>query len=328
MVGVPQVWELLRKGIVAKVEEGGSLKRSVFNLAVKAKSRAMEKSIPGVAGVTNALVFNQVQRATGGRLRTLFNGGSTLARSTQSYLSAALVKMIQGYGLTEGTAMACILHPNWVSYGSVGGPVPGAEIKLVDRPEEGLGYLSTDSPPRGEIYVRGPAVFKGYFNRPQLDAEAFTEDRWFKTGDIGQWNDDGTLTIIDRIRNHMGLSGGRYITLERLEAIYRCCSFVLNGCVLAYPNHTNPAMVVIVHPTNLPVFARKHGLNVRSEQEMEALCESPHFVQICLNELNSLAKKEGLQGQELLEAIVLTTDDWTAEGGFLTAAQSKCPPPS
>jgi len=320
MIGVPQVWELLRKGIMAKVEEQGQLKKSVFNLAVKAKSRAIEKSIPGVAGVANALVFNQVRQSTGGRLRTLFNGGSMLARSTQTFLSGALVKMIQGYGLTEGTAMACVLHPSWVTYGSVGGPVPGAEIKLVDRPEEGLGYLSTNDPPQGEVYVRGPAVFKGYFNRPQLDIEAFTHDRWFKTGDIGQWNKDGTLSIIDRVRNHVRLSGGRYVALERLEAIYRPCLFVLNGCVLAYPNHTNPAMVAVVHPINIAAFARRHTIDF---EEIEDLCNNPRMVELCLNELNALAKKEGLRDNELLEAIVLTTDDWTPESGFLTAAQSE-----
>lgn len=297
------------------------MKKGIFNVAVKVKSRAIEKSIPGIAGVTDALVFKQVQTATGGRLRTLFTGGSSLARSTQAFLSAALVKMIQGYGLTEGTAMACILHPSWTTYGSVGGPVPGAEIKLVDRPEQGLGYLSTSNPPQGEIYVRGPAVFKGYFNRPDLDAEAFTPDRWFKTGDIGQWNKDGTLTVIDRVRNHVRVASGRFVAIERLESIYKCASFLLNGCVLAYSNHARPAMIIVVHPANLKLFAKKNGFP--SSIDLEDLCEDRRLVTHCLNEMNAMGRKEGLEDHELLEAIVLTTDEWSPESGLLTAAQSE-----
>jgi len=97
MVAVPQVWEIMKKGIQRKVEESGGLRKSVFNLAVRAKSVAMEHSIPGVQGVTDAIVFNAVKKMTGGRLRTLMNGGGTVSRTTVQFLSAALVQMIQGY---------------------------------------------------------------------------------------------------------------------------------------------------------------------------------------------------------------------------------------
>ena len=102
--------------------------------------------------------------------------------------------------------MACILNPDWHVFGAVGGPVPAAEIKLVDAKE--LGYFSTNELPQGEIWVRGPAVFKGYYKREDLDKEAFAEGGWFKTGDIGQWNKDGTLAIIDRLKNLVKLAGG------------------------------------------------------------------------------------------------------------------------
>lgn len=224
-----------------------------------------------------------------------------------------------GYGLTESSAMACILNPGWMQYGSVGGPVPCAEIKLVDASE--AGYFSTNTPPQGEIYVRGPAVFKGYYKRPDLDAEAFTEDKWFKTGDVGQWNPDGTMSIIDRLKNLVKLAGGEYIAIEHLESIYKSCPLVANGAIIASGDHNQPMMVVVVHPQNLPAHVKKNGL--RSGEDIDALCHDEKVVDAVLKELNVVGKKQGLKGLESLEAVVLTADEWTPESGFLTAAQSE-----
>ena len=222
-----------------------------------------------------------------------------------------------GYGLTESTAMACILNPAWHNVGSVGGPVPAAELKLVDAKE--LGYFSTNN--QGEIWVRGPAIFKGYYKRPDLQEEAFAPGGWFKTGDIGQWNKDGTITIIDRLKNLIKLQGGEYIAIEHLEAVYKSCPLVANGAVIANPQHNAPAMVVVAHPVNLPAFAKKNGLG--DGEDLEHLCKDEKVVDAALRELVSVGKKQGLKGMELLEAIVLTEDEWTPESGFLTAAQSK-----
>jgi long-chain acyl-CoA synthetase len=215
--------------------------------------------------------------------------------------------------------MACILNPSWNVVGAVGGPVPAAEVKLVDAKE--LGYLSTNDPPQGEIWVRGPAIFKGYYKREDLDKEAFAEGRWFKTGDIGQWNKDGTLSIIDRLKNLVKLAGGEYIAVEHLESVYKSCPLVSNGAIIANGEHNQPAMVVVAHPTNLPAFAKKNGLG--DGEDLEALCKDERVVDAALKELNATGRKQGLKGLELLEAIVLTEDEWTPESGFLTAAQSE-----
>ena len=215
--------------------------------------------------------------------------------------------------------MACILNPAWTNLGSVGGPVPAAEIKLVDVKESG--YFSTNNPPQGEIWLRGPAIFQGYYKRPDLQDEAFGKGGWFKTGDVGQWNKDGTLTIVDRIKNLIKLQGGEYIAVEYLESIYKSCPLVANGAIIANPEHHQPAMVVVAHPVNLPAFAKKNNLG--SGEDLEHLCSDDKVVDAALRELNAVGKKQGLKGMEQLEAIVLTADEWTPESGFLTAAQSK-----
>ncbi|ODN72837.1 hypothetical protein, variant [Cryptococcus amylolentus CBS 6039] len=317
MVGVPAVWELIRKGILSKVDQAGGLKKSIFNFALKAKTAANTYGIPFVAGLTDAIVFDGVRAQTGGNLKIMFSGGGAVSKSTQHFLSTALVTMIQGYGLTESTAMAAILNPGWMQFGAVGGPVPAAEVKLVDAPE--AGYLSTNDPPTGEILVRGPAIFRGYYKRPDLDKEAFTEDGWFRTGDVGQWNKDGTLSIVDRLKNLVKLSGGEYIAIEYLESIYKSCPLVANGAVIANGEHNKPAMVVVGHPQNLPAFAKKNGLG--EGEDLEHLCTDEKVAEAALKELNAVGKKAGLKGMELLEAIVLVADEWTPESGFLTAAQ-------
>ncbi|OCF30674.1 long-chain acyl-CoA synthetase, partial [Kwoniella heveanensis BCC8398] len=317
MVGVPAVWELIRKGILGKVDSAGALKKNIFNFALGAKQTAHKYSIPFVGAVTDKVVFDGVRAQTGGRLKILFNGGGAVSRSTQAFLCTALVTMIQGYGLTESTAMACILNPGFMQYGAVGGPVPAAEIKLVDAKE--AGYFSTNDPPQGEILIRGPAIFKGYYKRPDLDKEAFTEDGWFRTGDVGQWNKDGTLAIIDRLKNLVKLAGGEYIAIEHLESIYKSCPLVANGAIIANGEHNNPMMVVVAHPQNLPNFAKKNGLG--DGEDLEHLCTDERVVDAALKELNNVGKKAGLKGLELLEAIVLVADEWTPESGFLTAAQ-------
>lgn len=100
--------------------------------------------------------------------------------------------------MTESCGMCTLLPPELQQTGSVGLPVPSIEIKFIDVPE--AGYSSQNNPPTGEICIRGPSVTKGYFKRPDLneDESVFTKDGWFRTGDVGQWNEDGTLSLIDR----------------------------------------------------------------------------------------------------------------------------------
>ena len=94
--------------------------------------------------------------------------------------------------------MCTLLPPEYMQFGVVGLPVPSVEIKLLDVPASG--YLSSNALPQGEICIRGPSVFKGYYKRPDLneDETIWTKDGWFRTGDVGTWNIDGTLTLIDR----------------------------------------------------------------------------------------------------------------------------------
>ncbi|KZT68547.1 acetyl-CoA synthetase-like protein [Daedalea quercina L-15889] len=317
MVGVPQVWEMIRKGIEGKVNQGGSFKRSMFNASVSIK----KAGVPGLSELADSAVFSQVRSATGGRLRLALSGGAALSVETQEFLSLALVKMVPGYGLTETCGMTTIFPPEYSKVGEVGLPVPSMEIKLKDVPE--ANYLSTNNPPQGEVWVRGASLTKGYFKRDDLnnDPTIFTPDGWFRTGDVGQWNPDGTLSLIDRIKNLVKLSGGEYIALERLESVYKSCNLVSNICVHAHPDAKQPIAVIIPHEQNLRHAIESKSIGPPAHTALPDLCEDDRVRELVMKECNAVGKKNGFKPMEILEGIILTADEWTPESGLVTAAQ-------
>jgi len=317
LVGVPQVWETIRKGILSKVNASGTLRKNIFHGAMAVK----KANVPVLASFAD-LVLNGVKAATGGRLRLAMSGGAALSRETQEFLSVALVTMLQGYGMTESCAMCAILPPELMQYGAVGLPVPCTEIKLIDVPE--AGYKATGNPPQGEVCIRGPAVTKGYYKRPDLneDETIFTKDGWLRTGDVGQWNPDGTLSVIDRIKNLVKLQGGEYIALERLEAVYKSCNWVANICVHASAEAKQPIAIIIPHEVHLRhAFAQRSLPGIDSTAPLADLCHDKAVQALMLKECNAVGKKNEFKAMEMLEAVILTADEWTPESGLVTAAQ-------
>ena len=124
------------------------------------------------------------------------------------------------------------MTPESFEYGSVGVPMACTEIKLVDVPD--AGYFANNKPSQGEIWLRGPSITKGYYNRDQETKEAFTEDGWFKTGDIGQWEPSGTIKIIDRKKNLVKTLNGEYIALEKVAASLLLSVLIVVGIPLPH----------------------------------------------------------------------------------------------
>ncbi|KAG6331447.1 hypothetical protein ID866_7643 [Astraeus odoratus] len=321
MVGVPAVWETIRKGIIAKVNASGAVKKNLFNGAYTLK----KAKVPVLGQLADDIVFKNIRAATGGRLRLALSGGAALSRETQEFLSIALVTVLQGYGMTESTAMCAILPPELMQFGSVGLPSPAVEVKLRDVPE--AGYKSTNNPPQGEVCIRGPAVTKGYYKRPDLnnDENIFTKDGWLRTGDVGQWNPDGTISLIDRIKNLVKLQGGEYIALEQLESVYKSCNLVANICVYASADAKQPIAIIIPHEANLrhALESGKASSNggVDPAASLSNLCNHKAVQELVLKECNAVGKKNGFKSMEILEAVILTSEEWTPESGLVTAAQ-------
>ncbi|KAJ7750931.1 long-chain-fatty-acid-CoA-ligase [Mycena maculata] len=322
MVGVPAVWETIRKGIVGKVASSGTIRSSVFRGAVEAKKRG----VPGLAALADSVILSSVRAATGGRLRIAMSGGAAISRETQEFLSVALVMLLQGYGMTESCGMCAIVPPECFRYDAVGMPVPSIEIKFRDVPE--AGYFSCGregaTEERGEVCIRGPSVISGYFKRPDLNSDPtiFAGDGWLRTGDVGRWNPDGTLSLIDRIKNLVKLAGGEYIALEQLESTYKACNYVANICVYATSDAKAPIAIIIPHEANLRTTLRSNAPDgVDASAGLPALCADPKVAALVLKECNAVGKKSGFKAMETLSAVVLTPDEWTPESGLVTAAQ-------
>ncbi|CAO1629069.1 unnamed protein product [Parajaminaea phylloscopi] len=310
MVGVPAVWEQIRKGITAKLAGAPAIARTMFSAGLTVK----RNKIPGLSGFFDAVVFKKVQAATGGRLRIALSGGAALSRETQEFLDLALVQLLQGYGMTESSAMCAIVTPDFhKDYGTVGVPVPSIEIKLKDVPD--AGYFSTNDPPQGEVLIRGPAVTKGYFKREETTKETIDSDGWLMTGDVGQWNKDGTLSVIDRKKNLVKLSHGEYIAVERLESTYKSCGLVQNLCIHAHSDARQPMAVVFPREADFKKALSSKGIGSDGD-DLSSLCNKKEAAKYVQDELNALGKKNGFKTQELVQGVVLVDEELP-----MTAAQ-------
>ncbi|CAJ0865938.1 17117_t:CDS:2 [Entrophospora sp. SA101] len=311
MTGVPAVWESIRKGVITKVQEGGPTIQKMFKAAFKAKGWLKSKYLP--TKLVDLLIFNKIKLVTGGRLRFALSGGAPISKETQVFLCTTLCPILQGYGMTETCGMCTILTLDQFSYGSVGAPVPCTEIKLVDVPA--AGYKATNL--QGEIWIRGPVVTSGYYKNDKATKETFTDDGWLRTGDIGEWRSDGTLNIIDRVKNLVKLSHGEYIALEKLESVYKSAIYVSNICVYADSFQARPVALIIPVEAQIKKLAIEKNIHGSSFEE---LCKNKEITNVVLQACTAEAKKADFKPAEFLSAITLMSDEWTAQNGLVTAA--------
>jgi len=307
LIGVPAVWESVKKGIIAKVNAGSPVVKNMFWGSMSVKAMLLSAGLPG-AGVLDAVVFKKLKDATGGRLRIAFNGGGPISVETCKFISYAITPMIQGYGLTETCAMGAIQDPlEWNPYTL--GTVPGCvEVKLVDFPE--AGYFSTNTPPQGEIWIKGDAVTEGYWDNDKETKEAITDEGWFMTGDIGQFDKNGHLAIIDRKKNLVKTLNGEYIALEKLESTYLSCPVVGRICVYAQQDKAKPVAIVVPVEAALQKLASSNGLKAGALEEM---VHDKKLNDIVLKEIQNQGKQGGLAGIEIIDGVVLVEEEWTPQ---------------
>lgn len=317
LVGVPAVWENVKKGIVAKVNAGSAVVQKMFWGALWAKSQLMAWGLPG-SGILDAVVFKKVKEATGGRLRLCMNGGGPVAKDTQKFVSMAICPMIIGYGLTETTAMGTLQNPaEWTSE-SIGAMPAAVEAKLVDFPD--AGYFATNKPnPQGEVWLRGPSIMDGYYENEKETQEAMTPDGWFKTGDIGEWDANGHLKLIDRKKNLIKTLNGEYIALEKLESIYRSATVVANICVFADDSKAKPIAIIVPAEPALKKLAQANGIEGST---LEELVHNKKLNGAVLKELQNAGRAGGLAGIEIIEGVVLSDEEWTPQN---VRANSRAP---
>jgi long-chain acyl-CoA synthetase len=307
LVGVPAVWESVKKGIVSKVNSGSIIVRNMFWGAMAAKSFMLANGIPGT-GILDAVVFKKLKEATGGRLRICMNGGGPISKDTLHFISMAVAPMISGYGLTETSAMGALQEPTAWDPDTLG-DIPGSiEVKLVDFPE--AGYFSTNDPPQGEIWIRGDPVTEGYWQNEKETKDAITSDGWFMTGDIGEFNSKGHLRIIDRKKNLVKTLNGEYIALEKLESVYRASPLVANICVYAAQDKAKPVAIIVPLEPALKKLASANGIKGESVEE---LVHDEKLNGLVLKEIQKAGRDGGLAGIEIVDGVVLAEEEWNPQ---------------
>ncbi|KAL3599172.1 hypothetical protein D5086_007090 [Populus alba] len=317
---VPRVLERVYSGLQQKVSTGGFLKKTLFNVAYSHKFSSMKKGLAHhqASPICDKIVFNKVRQGLGGKVRLILSGAAPLSNHVEAFLRVvSCAHVLQGYGLTETCAGTFVSLPNELPMlGTVGPPVPNVDVCLESVPE--MGYDALSSTPRGEICIRGKTLFAGYYKREDLTEEVL-KDGWFHTGDIGEWQPDGSMKIIDRKKNIFKLSQGEYVAVENLENIYSLVSDI--DSIWVYGNSFESFLVAVANPNQqaLEHWAQEHGMS----GDFKSLCENPKAKEYMLGELTKIGKEKKLKGFEFIKAIHLDPEPFDMERDLITPTYKK-----
>ncbi len=224
IVSVPRLYEKMHSRVLDRVLEGPWLRKQIFFAALKAARLYVQRQNAGqdpgtlltkVVKAARKSVFSKLNDRLGGRLRFFISGGAPLGREIAEFFQAAGVPIYEGYGLSESAGGIAVNTPDMHRLGTAGKPFPSTEVRIAED---------------GEILLKGPAIFKGYYKRPQETKEAL-EDGWFKTGDIGQLDAQGFLSIIDRKKDLIVTAGGENIAPQPIENLLKRDKFITNAMV-------------------------------------------------------------------------------------------------
>jgi long-chain acyl-CoA synthetase len=312
-VGVPRIFDRIYAGVMAKVDQSAFLIRTLFHWGYNRKLHALNAghAYDRAAPFFDRLVFSKIKEQLGGRVRLIVSGGAPLARHTEDFLRVTMCcRVVQGYGLTETCAASFIAVPDVPEHvGTVGPPQPVLSFRLEAVPE--MNYDPNATPPRGEVCVKGPAVFAGYYKAEDKTAEVLEEDGWFHTGDIGELTPSGALRIIDRKKNIFKLSQGEYIAVEKVEGVYGKDPNVEQ--IWVYGNSFESVLVAIV----VPAMATIRGW-VTEGASPETVCQDASVKEKMMESLKATAKEGKLKGFEMVRAVYLEPQVFSVDNDLLT----------
>jgi long-chain acyl-CoA synthetase len=247
---VPRVYEKIHANVLGEIERGGGLKRALGLWALRVGSRVSplrraDRPVPPLLRVeerlADRLVFAKVRERLGGRLRVGVSGAAPLGLDVLEFFHSLNMLVIEGYGLTETSSSLSVNDPDDYRFGTVGRAVEGCDIRL-----------DAD----GEILVRSDTIFSGYFKDPEATAAAFTEDGWFRTGDVGELDEDGWLKITDRKKDLIITAGGKNIAPQNLENALKSSRFVSQAVVVGDRRPYVTALIT-VDPAEVEASGRK-----------------------------------------------------------------------
>ena len=306
VLSVPRVFEKVYN--TAKQRAHGDGKGKIFDRAEAvaiAHSEAMDSGHAGLGlrlqhKVFDKLVYSKLRAALGGQCTAAISGGAPLGARLGHFFRGIGVTIYEGYGLTETTAGACLNVEDKIKVGSVGRPVAGMSVQIADD---------------GEILLAGPVVFEGYWKNPTATAEVL-EDRdgktWFHTGDIGEIDDDGFVTITGRKKELIVTAAGKNVAPAVLEDRVRA-HWLISQCLVVGDQQPFIAALITLDPESLPTWAEKAG---KAELSIAELAQDPELhaeIQQAVDDANKAVSQA-----EAIKKFTILPADWTEAGGQLT----------
>jgi long-chain acyl-CoA synthetase len=301
-VAVPRVYEKIHFQTEQKAQ--GFPNSTFYNWALsvgrehQAEVLAGQKPTSRSWRLAERLLYSKVRAGLGGRLEIFISGGAPLGRELAEWYAAIGIRIHEGYGLTETSPVIAVNTPQAHKIGTVGKPLPNLEVRIAED---------------GEVLVRGPSVFKQYWNKVKETQGAFV-DGWFKTGDIGNLDADGFLSITDRKKDLIKTSGGKFIAPQPIENSLKHNVLIAEAVVLG-EKHKFPSVLIAPNFPLLEEWARSHELAFASRQELVAHPEVRAVYEGIVDDLN-----RNMARYEKLKRVLLVADEFSAENGTLTAS--------
>ena len=298
-VGVPRVYEKIHNQIQHKTQ---GTKRKIFHWALsvgrKHRDRVLNDEQPKSLAwkLANKLVYSKVREGVGGRARLFLSGGAPLGRELAAWYADIGIRIDEGYGLTETSPVIGVNTSTHHRLGTVGKTLSNIEVRIAAD---------------GELLVRGPSVFKGYWNMPEETAAAF-EDDWFKTGDIGRLDEDGYLSITDRKKDLIKTSGGKFIAPQPIENSLKANLYVGEAAVVG-DKRRFPSVLIVPNFPVLEEWATSQGVPAGSRKELVRSTKVQSLYQGIVDELN-----ENLAQYEKLKKVLVLPEELSVADGTLT----------
>lgn len=305
-VGVPRIFEKVYAKAKLKAGQSSRLKEKIFDWAIDVgkdfalrneKKQPIPRFLAIKHGIADKLIFSKLREFFGGKLRFCITGGAALSDDIWLIFTGAGILIMQGYGLTETSPVISSNNPINARLDSVGKPIRNVEVRIAAD---------------GEIEARGPNVMLGYYNKPEATREVFTEDGWFRTGDIGRLDEDGFLIITDRKKELFKTSGGKYIAPSPVEQMIKGSRFV-SQVVLVGNERKFPAALIVPNFEQLESYAKIKNLDLKTPKDF---CESPKIKNLFERQIAEYTKD--LAQYEKVKKIALLERELTVEGGELT----------
>ena len=305
-VGVPRIFEKVYAKAKLQAAQAGGAKEKIFEWAIDvAKDVALRRetgqTMPAMLSMTHKiadrLVYRKLREFFGGRLRFCITGGAALSDDIFLIFTGAGIRIMQGYGLTETSPVLTSNNPSGVRLGTVGRPIRNVRVRVA---------------PDGEIEATGPGVMLGYYKKEQATRDAFTEDGWLRTGDIGEIDEDGYLRITDRKKELFKTSGGKYIAPSPIEQLLRSSRFV-SQAVLIGNERKFAAALIVPNFDMLDSYAKHKGFGPMRPAEY---CRDERIIDLYARQI--AAATAGLGKFETVKKFRLLETELTVEGGELT----------